>query len=40
MQALTAPIDAETLEPTLVKGRQTPVAAHRFPPRAAPVAAS
>ncbi|TVR28664.1 MAG: adenylate/guanylate cyclase domain-containing protein [Nitriliruptor sp.] len=40
MEALTAPIDAETLEPALVKGRQTPVAAHRFPPRAAPVAAT
>jgi adenylate cyclase len=39
MEALTAPVDAETLEPTLVKGRQTPVAAHRFPPRAAPVGA-
>lgn len=33
MQALRTPIDAETLEPTLVKGRQTPVTAHRHPPR-------
>ncbi len=40
LEALTAPIDAEALEPTLVKGRQAPVAAHRFPPRVVPVAAS
>ena len=39
MQALTVPIDAEALAPTLVKGRQAPVAAHRFPPRGAVVAA-
>jgi adenylate cyclase len=39
MQALTVPVDTETLEPALVKGRQAPVAAHRFPPRAAPVVA-
>ncbi len=36
MQALSTPIDAETLEPTLVKGRQTPVTAHRHPPRPTP----
>jgi adenylate cyclase len=40
MQALTVPVDVETLEPALVKGRQAPVAAHRFPPRLAPMVAS
>jgi adenylate cyclase len=35
--ALTEPVAAEALEPAHVKGRQAPVAAHRFPPRAAPV---
>ena len=39
MHALSAPLDTETLEPALVKGRQAPVAAHRFPPRVAPVVA-
>jgi adenylate cyclase len=37
MQALTVPVDTETLEPAQVKGRQAPVAAHRFPPRVAPM---
>jgi adenylate cyclase len=40
MQALTVPVDTEMLEPALVKGRQAPVAAHRFPPRGASVVAS
>ena len=38
LQALTTPIDTETLEPTLVKGRQTPVTAHGHPPRTTPAA--
>ena len=29
-EALSAPIDAERLEPALVKGRQTPVGAYRI----------
>jgi adenylate cyclase len=37
MRALSTPVDAEMLEPAQVKGRQAPVAAHRFPPRVAPV---
>jgi class 3 adenylate cyclase/DNA-binding NarL/FixJ family response regulator len=32
--ALTSPVEAETLAPALVKGREAPVLAHRFPPRA------
>ena len=39
MRALTSAVEAEALEPTHVKGRQAPVAAHRFPPRTAPVVA-
>lgn len=31
--ALTAPPDSDTLEPAAVKGRETPVRAHRFPRR-------
>lgn len=36
MRALTTPVDAETLAPAQVPGRQAPVTAHRFPPRSAP----
>jgi class 3 adenylate cyclase len=32
-QALPVPPEADTLEPSLVKGRTTPVGAHRFPRR-------
>jgi adenylate cyclase len=39
MAVLSTPVDAERLEPARVKGRQAPVAAHRFPPRVAPVVA-
>jgi class 3 adenylate cyclase len=30
MTSLTAPVETEALEPALVKGRQTPVVAHRL----------
>ena len=33
-EALTVPPEADVLPPEVVKGRQTPVSAHRFPPRA------
>ena len=39
MHALSTPVAAEALEPAQVKGRQAPVAAHRFPPRVASVVA-
>jgi class 3 adenylate cyclase len=32
-EALTAPPDADKLAPAIVKGRETPVSAHRFPRR-------
>lgn len=34
VRALTVDVETDALEPALVKGRQAPVTAHRFPPRA------
>lgn len=39
MLALSEPVEAERLDPTLVKGRSTPVQAHKIQVEAAPVAA-